>query len=384
MNSGVIAKSRYSLLLYAGLRQSIENHENTLVIYLYNNYTIVYYTLCSVHFICYQYSSMTTKQKIVHYLKNNWPQTAKQIIDHFGLYKTIIHRHLKDLIQQGSIIKLGKTPRVIYKFVQESLSSHDDIMLLWYQDSDRLDKKYFSFDSDGTVLQWAQWFALWCQERSLDIVQQYKQYRHIVETIDSQRNELWLLNTLATLQKKGWIIYLDQLFVADTYILGQFWKSPLWSLAFYGKQTQNRDLSKRVIENIKQRIEKLIVQEAIDAVCFVPVSIKRYVQLMTILQQNIGLTLPKIKLDKFFPWEVIAQKQLKGDIARNKNAENTIFALQGQKKYKKILLIDDFIGSWATLNISAKKLKQAWYAQEVIGFAIVGNMDLSYEVINEV
>lgn len=53
------------------------------------------------------------------------------------------------------------------------------------------------------------------------------------------------------------------------------------------------------------------------------------------------------------------------------------------KNYHKVLLIDDFVGSGSTLNETAGKLKVEGI-QEVIGFAIVGNMDLSYEVINEV
>jgi hypothetical protein len=48
-----------------------------------------------------------------------------------------------------------------------------------------------------------------------------------------------------------------------------------------------------------------------------------------------------------------------------------------------VLLIDDFVWSWATLNETAKKLKYEWI-KEVYWFAFVGNLDLSYEVINEI
>jgi predicted amidophosphoribosyltransferase len=46
-------------------------------------------------------------------------------------------------------------------------------------------------------------------------------------------------------------------------------------------------------------------------------------------------------------------------------------------------LIDDFVGSGATLNETAKKLKNAW-ANKVIWFAFVGNLNLSYDVIREI
>ena len=50
--------------------------------------------------------------------------------------------------------------------------------------------------------------------------------------------------------------------------------------------------------------------------------------------------------------------------------------------YKHVLLIDDFVWSGSTLNETAKKLKKAGVTK-VSWFAIVGNLDLSYEVINE-
>jgi predicted amidophosphoribosyltransferase len=53
------------------------------------------------------------------------------------------------------------------------------------------------------------------------------------------------------------------------------------------------------------------------------------------------------------------------------------------KNYKKVLLIDDFVGSGATLNETAKKLKDEG-VEEVMGFAFVGNTNLSYDVINEI
>jgi hypothetical protein len=41
------------------------------------------------------------------------------------------------------------------------------------------------------------------------------------------------------------------------------------------------------------------------------------------------------------------------------------------------------VWSWATLNETAIKLKAEW-VKEVIGFAWVGNMNLNYDVINEI
>ena len=98
-----------------------------------------------------------------------------------------------------------------------------------------------------------------------------------------------------------------------------------------------------------------------------------------------SLGLPFIKLIKYSSsWINIPQKSLKSRAQRIVNAQNTIFVDDAKiQNYKKILLIDDFVGSWATLNETAGKLVVQSRAV-VDGFAIVWNIDLSYEVINEI
>jgi len=325
----------------------------------------------------------STKEKIIEFLKEFWPSSVKQIVAHFGLYKTIIHRHLADLITSWILIKLWSVPRVLYKYNDNVIQS-PSLHALDYSDIRWMDEQFFTFDSDGTILQWYQWFLTRCTQRWLDPQIQCNHYRDLISLVDKKRNRIWLIDVLPLLQKKWQPVYVDKLYVADTYILWHFWESPLWSLAFYGKQTQDSSLSRKVVEKIKVRFQQLIQQYNIDAICYAPVSIKRSVQLMDILARELTWSLPLLSLKKFFPWAVIAQKTSKWDSARIKNSENTIFVYGEQKSYQRVLLVDDFIWSWATLNISAKKLKSAKLAKEVIGFAIVGNMDMSYEVINEV
>ena len=68
---------------------------------------------------------------------------------------------------------------------------------------------------------------------------------------------------------------------------------------------------------------------------------------------------------------------------RIQNAKNTIFIKEEDiGGYNTVLLIDDFVGSGATLNETAIKLKIAW-VKKIIGFAFFWNLDLKYEVINE-
>ena len=106
---------------------------------------------------------------------------------------------------------------------------------------------------------------------------------------------------------------------------------------------------------------------------------------MDALEKKWAIKLPQLELMKFYEWSVIVpQKSLKWTKQRIRNARETIFPVANQKPIKKLLLIDDFVGSGATLNESAKKIKKLGLAKEIFWLALVGNVDLSYDVINEV
>lgn len=79
----------------------------------------------------------------------------------------------------------------------------------------------------------------------------------------------------------------------------------------------------------------------------------------------------------------VAQKTLAKLEERIKNARETIFVDTMDMRYEKVLLIDDAVGSAATLNETAKKLKQMGIAGKVYGFAVVGSLK-GFEVIREV
>lgn len=78
----------------------------------------------------------------------------------------------------------------------------------------------------------------------------------------------------------------------------------------------------------------------------------------------------------------MAQKTLSKLEDRIKNASETMMVKEMSLKYKKVILIDDAVGSGATLNEAGKKLKERG-VQKVYGLAIVGSYK-GFEVIKEV
>ena len=96
------------------------------------------------------------------------------------------------------------------------------------------------------------------------------------------------------------------------------------------------------------------------------------------------LNIPCSTMQKVFVNDIpIAQKSLSKLEDRIENATNTIFTLKENSAFKRVLVIDDAVGSGATLNIIASKLKKLSGAEFVCGFAVTGSLK-GFEVINEI
>jgi predicted amidophosphoribosyltransferase len=150
----------------------------------------------------------------------------------------------------------------------------------------------------------------------------------------------------------------------------------------YAKQSQNRKLIKELSEDIKKSINDLIERYGIDAVGFIPPTVKREVQFIKELEKYLQLKIKRISILKLKTEITVPQKTLNKLRDRQENAEKTII-VDEDGKYKKVLLIDDAIGSGATLNETAKKIKKNGVANEVMGLSITGSLK-GFDVISEV
>ena len=75
------------------------------------------------------------------------------------------------------------------------------------------------------------------------------------------------------------------------------------------------------------------------------------------------------------------QKSLNKLEERINNAENT-FVIKGNISYKNLLLIDDAVGSGATLNQISGKIKRKKLAENIIALAVVGSFK-EFDVITD-
>ena len=138
---------------------------------------------------------------------------------------------------------------------------------------------------------------------------------------------------------------------------------------------------KILVAEIKNKVTLILQQQAADAVCFVPPTIRREMQIMKYLQQHLNISLPVINIKKVSGLIPVPQKSLNKLEERISNAQKT-FIVSDTRKFKTVALIDDAVGSGATLNEITKKMKDKKVAEKIIGIAVTGSFK-GFDVITD-
>jgi phosphoribosylpyrophosphate synthetase len=178
-------------------------------------------------------------------------------------------------------------------------------------------------------------------------------------------------------------VYLDEIFYLDFYSIERFGKTKLGQLLLYAKQSQNISLMKEIIMLVKPKVDEVIKKYHIDGIGFIPPTVKRERQLMKVLEGGLNEKLRVISIEKAKMFVAVPQKTLNKLEDRIENASKTIVVTENAT-FKNILLVDDAVGSGATLNETAKKIKEKGICKgKVIGLALTGSFK-GFDVISEV
>jgi predicted amidophosphoribosyltransferase len=178
-------------------------------------------------------------------------------------------------------------------------------------------------------------------------------------------------------------VNLDRLYYIDFYSIERFGKTRIGQLLLYAKQSQDKRLIKSLSDEIHPKLLQLVKRYDVDGIVFIPPTVKREVQFMKELERNLSLPLPILKVSKIKTEISVPQKTLSKLGDRIENAKHTI-VVEDNKNYKNILLIDDAVGSGATLNETAAQIKRKGLCEgKLIGLAITGSFK-GFDVISEV
>ncbi len=256
------------------------------------------------------------------------------------------------MVKEGTIQKTGITPHVQYSLVntKDKISyKTTPLDFIWdYRIQKILSEFFWKFSPNGKILTGASGFAEWAIERGQSVEKKAEDFALYVEYIQSLQDSCGLIDATQVFQKTFSKIPVRKAYFSDQYIYGEFGRGKMAEITFFAKQTQNKQLIDESIAGFIQKLTCLIHREKYDALAIIPWSIERKNQLLKILQKKLQiLQVPLLSLEKYSQSGIIIpQKSLKSKKDRIENAKNSILIADfDRKKYHKILLIDDFVGS---------------------------------------
>lgn len=324
---------------------------------------------------------MKTSEKIISYIKSKDRTTAKELSDFFLISPRAVFRQVKNLIEQGKLTKIGQPPKVFY-MLSKKLPTENRAYDIDPGIRKLIEENFLVITSAGERKEGWEGFVFWCQGRKQDVGKMAVLYSRVFNKYNTfKRNGL--ISGMGKMTSTFKKVYLDQLFYLDFYSLEIFGKTKLGQILLYAKQSQNRKLIKELINNIKFKIDYVLREYDIDGIGFIPPTVKREVQFMKELERNLRLPLRKVSITKVKTEIVVPQKTLNKLEERVENAKST-FVVSENKPFENILLIDDAVGSGATLNETAAQIRFKKLCRgKIVGLAITGSFK-GFDVISEV
>ena len=323
---------------------------------------------------------MKTSEKIIAYLKLKNKVSVNEMVDYLKISRMGVSKQLANLIVEGKVVKIGRPPVVFYMLQEERDISMSDIIIN-NRTRDLIEKKYLIITAGGEHKEGVAGFAYWFQQNHLPLNKTATEYEKTLKKYEALRQD-GLLDGMRKFQTTFETVNLDQIFYLDFYSIERFGKTRLGQLLLYAKQSQNKKLMRELMIDIYPMFNKILKKYRIDAIGFIPPTVKREVQFMKELEKNFHSNVKVISISKIKTEIIVPQKTLNKLKERIENAKKTIVVSE-VGHYKTVLLIDDAVGSGATLNETARQVKQNGIAKKVIGLAITGSFK-GFDVISEV
>lgn len=320
-----------------------------------------------------------TSDKIIKYIQSHRQASANELVSFLSISERAVFKQLSNLIAEGILMKIGRPPRVFYLVAEEKPVREDAAL----DDKTRkiINEHYIIITPTGERKEGVAGFAYWCQKNKLPLEKTAREYLKTLKKYATFKNN-GLIDGMAKFKSTFGKVALDRVFYLDFYSIERFGKTKLGQLLLYAKQSQNRKLMKELANDIRPEVEKLMSRYKIDAIGFIPPTVKREVQFMKELEKNLYPRAKKISITKVKTEIIVPQKTLNRLEDRIENARRTII-VDERGNYKNILLIDDAVGSGATLNETALQIKKNKIAKKVIGLSITGSFK-GFDVISEV
>ncbi len=307
------------------------------------------------------------------------PIRSSELVKKLGVSAKTVHKHLNVLMDEQLIVKSGMAPKVFYSASLE----HEGDFVASTQDEQIIEQNYIYVSPSGEMFRGIAGFQLWCRKNKFDFEKEKKALIQKIKAVQKMKKD-GLISAKKTILSGKKELYLDNIFFSDFYTLDHFGKTKLGQLVYLGKSSQNKELIRETARIIKPAINRLIEKYDIKLVCYIPPTIDRKVQFLEVLKKGLQLDLPEITAIKIASATKVPQKTLRKLEDRIINAQTTIAVNPNQIIDGNVLIVDDATGSGATLNETAKKIRNITTGNiKIIGYSAVGSFK-GFEVISEV
>ena len=321
-----------------------------------------------------------TRERIIKFIKKKGRVTAKEMVEYLGITRQGLFLQIAKLLRNNEIAKMGKPP-LVYYYLPEKVEKGKEVTI----DNkifDFINQRYLYISPLGEKKFGMPGFTMWCLKTGQEVEKTAKEY-----VMTQTRYDKWVrggvINGIDKLKSTFAKVYLDKLLYLDFYSIERFGKTKLGQLLLYAKQSQSKEVIKELVALVKAPIEQIVGKYEIGSVGYIPATVRREVQLMRELERQMELPLRKIKINKIRSEMMIPQKTLSRLADRVENAARTMI-VKGNEVHENVLLIDDAVGSGATLNETAKQIRErGMVGGKIIGLAIVGSYK-GFDVISEV
>lgn len=322
-----------------------------------------------------------SRKTILAFLAEHERASAHTITQRLGITPQAVFRHLKKLQQEHLVKKIGTAPKTYYLLATPAGARTTQIHLD-PPTKQLIEREFLRITPDGSLERGVEAFVHWCHKRSLPVEKTAQEYVTSFQKFATYKKHD-LIDGMPKFSKTFPHTYPDHVYYLDFYSIERFGKTKLGELLLYAKQSQNTLMMKLVVQEVRDRILRLVERFQIDALCFAPPTIKREVQFMKVLERELHLPIRTIPVTKIKTPITVPQKTLTKLEDRIENANATMH-VEAAAPAQNVLIIDDAIGSGATLNSLARQLKDRGIAtKSVVGLAITGSFN-GFDVINEV
>lgn len=336
--------------------------------------------------------TMKTSEKILEYISKNGQSSGKELVDYVGdITPRAIRKQLKILLDAGKLKKIGRPPKVFYSMVTVVPASGESkgtsmasarSVVIGREIARVIEARYLYITPTGEMALGLEGFSIWCEKTKQDLEKTAKEYVRTLEKYDAfLRNGL--IDGTEKLKTTFKEVFVKRLYYVDFYSIERFGKTRLGQLLLHSKNSQDRNLIKTLTHEIRPKILDLIKKYSIDGVLFVPPTVKREIQFMKELEKQLELPVRTLSVTKVKTPITVAQKTLSKLDDRVENARKTIVVEDGGT-YENILIIDDAVGSGASINETAAQIQKKGLCNgRIIGLAITGSFN-GFDVISEV